>query len=111
MQQHGHDEKRTNGSYLLPVGLIVMSSPFFMAYYIKTLALPSGLVFVFFYSWSIVSVFVVPALVILELGVLVSRLFRKPMIGGVPIKWHAAALMVGCVAITVALWVRHLDVP
>jgi hypothetical protein len=88
-----------------------MSIPLLMDFYIKTFALPSGLVFVFFYSWSMVSFFLVPALLIIELGVMVSQFFRQSVGGIIPFKWHVGATLVGFLAIAVALWVRYLDVP
>ena len=54
----------------LSIVTILMSIPLFLSYYIKYVKFPEGFPFIFFFTWGLVSVPLVPILLVFEIVVL-----------------------------------------
>lgn len=94
-------------SIMLAIITIIMSIPLFLSYNIKHVVFPEGLPFVILFSWGLVSVFLVPILLLVEIGVLCSLLLSSELsVGSTQVAYTSFAIFVAAGSIAVFLFVR-----
>ena len=95
-------------SVILSIFTMVMSIPLFLSYQIKYVLFPAGFPFVFFFSWRLVSVPLVPILLLLEILVLGQMLLGPARIGSLAreLVFTFAAIFTAVASIIVFLIVR-----
>jgi len=94
-------------SKVLAIITVIMSIPLFLSYNIKHVLFPEGLPFVFLFSWGLVSVFLVPILLLIEIVVLWT-LLQSPgdNLGSIHVMYTICSICVAILSIAVFYVVR-----
>lgn len=81
-------------SRVLPILAMFFSIPLFFTYPIKHVLFPEGLLFVFMYSWGLLSAIAVPILLLVELIVSFRLVISVPALSHNSLwSWHGAAIL------------------
>jgi hypothetical protein len=95
-------------SMYLAIFTMVMSVPLLLSYNLKFGPFPSGLIYALVWSWSVLSYFAVPVLLVAEC--IVSGWIGLKYAGAertAPLRWHILAILVAGIGETVAIFVSH----
>jgi hypothetical protein len=95
-------------SKFIAIITIVISVPLLLSYNLKFGPFLPGIIYAVVWSWAVVSYFLVPVLLAVELGVGAWVAFKTVGPERKVLSWHVAAALIAVAAETTALLVRRL---